>query len=699
MGVLPHGIESSNLAYCGIQKRQVFTQSGTADPVPDPDSPFVFNSHIRATESGVLMPTTSLRPPPGGTGQMLYEHGSSGLMIYASFRNQAALDAVYPAGDYLIQIETTAGEMYPVELPLGANVYPGVPKITSETNAAWQNGVLKVVDRNQPVTLQWSNPGNDATWFQIESAGIQSDDANPATGFTIPAGALGDNSMFRASIRFTNTTSSVHGGFANSGFASDLYFMIEVGTPESDEGDFHLLLKSHSQVQISNDGPVAVPNLLFDSDRAPYSMSVESPVGGTLAGPGDTSFPLAFHADGDGPGYQYLSDPYETADALNATHANGTYVFPGGVEVSLTGDLYPEITTILSVNGSPPVWNAQGQLAMNPEIENTITWSEVVVPDFEDSGYQMVEFYNDNDDSFDAIKEERGLPAELKQPLTALTIPANSMTRTFTYHGKIEYARITTFDEIEPAAVAAAGYLSENRFMTVALNPQTITFPEISTMQYPAAPFALVASASSELPVAFEVVSGPATISGGELTVTGTGTVTVRASQRGNATYASAAHVTQSFEVEAGSGSLLDDFRSAHGLAADGSEDAMIPASDGVPNLLKFAFNMLGTGEGQAASLGVPNRSILGAEGNAGLPRMGMTAGRLALTYVRFKATSAPGIQYAVEFSESLASDSWAINPSALETVAEIDADLERVTVTDHAVLGKRFGRVRVVAD
>jgi hypothetical protein len=695
--------EASDLAYCGIQKRRVFSQSGAADPVPDPDSPFVFSSHIRATQAGVLLPTTSLNPPAGGTGETPHEHGSFGLMLHAIFRNQTTMDAAYPAGDYLIRIETTDGGTHPITLTLGANDYPGVPKITSATNAQWQDGVLKVTDPSEPVTLQWSNPGNHATWFQIDGTGIRSENSQPASGFTVPAGELENNALYRASVRFMNITASGHDGIVNAGFETDLYFLIEVGSPAREDGDFYLLMKSHSLSQISNDGPAHLPNLRFDSDRAPYSMTVESPVPGTLSGPDETVFALAFHAGHDGPSYQYLSDPADTAAALNAAHPNGTYEFPGVVEVEIAGDLYPDVANILLVNGAPPVWNAQGQLALNPDVENTIVWSNVVVPEFETWGYQMVEFWNDNDDNFNGIEEERGAPFGQPDPLTSLTIPAGSMTRTFTYNGTIEYARITTFEEIDPEGegdgMAAAGYFAENRFMAVALNPQSINFPSISSMTYPSAPFDLVADASSELPVAFEVVSGPAVIENGTLALTGEGTVTVRASQKGNATFASAAPVTQSFAVEAAEGSLLDDFRATHDMAADGSDDLATPAGDGVPNLLKFAFNMIGEDEGQASSLSVPNRSILKAGGRAGLPRMDMDAGHLAMTYVRFKSATGRGIQYVVEFSDSLSTASWATNASAVETVVDIDANLERVTVTDHAVFAKRFARVRVSAD
>lgn len=689
--------ETGAISYVTIQKRRAYSQSSMADPTADPDSPFLLTSYVQASQPGFLMPTTTMDPPSGATGRMLYEHGSHGLMVHAIFRTEAALDAAYPAGDYQIRVETTTGGTHPVDLALGASAYPGIPKITGATNAAWQGDVLKVTNRNQDVVLQWSNPGNHNTRFWIDDTGVHSQNNNPSTGFTIPAGALEDNQLYRASVQFMNVSGS---SSANAGYATDLHFLIEVGTPVGEEGDFYLLLKSHSQVQISNDGPADVPILLFDSDREPYSMTAESPVGGVLAGPQDTSFPLAFRADGDGPGYEYLSTPEPTAAALNATHPNGTYTFPGEVAVSLDGDLYPEIATILTVNGAPPVWNAQGQLALNPDVENTITWSNVVVPDFETTGYQMVEFWNNNDFNFDGLEEERGAPAEIQTPMTSLTIPAESMTRTFTYNGIVEYAKITTFEENEElGAAAAAGYFSEVRFMAVALNPQTINFPEIAAMSYPSSPFTLVADASSELPVDFDVVSGPAEIVDGELTVTGEGTVTVRASQRGNATFASAAPVTQSFEVEAAEGSLLDIFRAAYGLATDGSEDALSPAGDGVPNLLKFAFNMIGENEGQAASLTTPNRSILALDGNAGLPRMDIIGGRLSLTYVRIKSDVSPGIQYTVEFSNTLKSTSWQTNADAEEAVSAIDANLERVTVTDHQTFGKRFGRVRVAAD
>jgi hypothetical protein len=59
------------------------------------------------------------------------------------------------------------------------------------------------------------------------------------------------------------------------------------------------------------------------------------------------------------------------------------------------------------------------------------------------------------------------------------------------------------------------------------------------------------------LTVTFSVVSGPGTVSGSTLTITGTGTVVVAANQAGNANYTAATQVTHSIVVNAGSSGTL----------------------------------------------------------------------------------------------------------------------------------------------
>ena len=150
----------------------------------------------------------------------------------------------------------------------------------------------------------------------------------------------------------------------------------------------------------------------------------------------------------------------------------------------------------------------------------------------------------------------------------------------------------------------------------------------------------------------------------------------------------------------------LATFRTTHALASDGSQDTASPAGDGVPNLLKYAFNMLGVGLGQATMLATPNAASLAPAGSAGLPFVSIGAGpdvgKLQLTFIRRKASAspAPGVTYAVEFTNDLGlSDHWATNPSATETATSLDATFERVTFTDSlASPSRRFARVKVTA-
>ena len=84
---------------------------------------------------------------------------------------------------------------------------------------------------------------------------------------------------------------------------------------------------------------------------------------------------------------------------------------------------------------------------------------------------------------------------------------------------------------------------------TIGRASQTITFGELGNKTWGDADFAVAASATSGLPVSFNIVSGPATISDAMIHLTGSGKVVVRASRGGNGNYHAAAPVDRSFTV------------------------------------------------------------------------------------------------------------------------------------------------------
>ena len=120
--------------------------------------------------------------------------------------------------------------------------------------------------------------------------------------------------------------------------------------------------------------------------------------------------------------------------------------------------------------------------------------------------------------------------------------------------------------------------------VSINLRSQSISFPTIADATFGDGPITLQATSNSGLDVQYSVVQGFATISSGQLTITGAGQITVRASQSGNQYYAAASDLDQAFNVQKKSqsinfGSLLSM------LATDPPTTLTATASSGLPIL------------------------------------------------------------------------------------------------------------------
>ncbi|MEO6003572.1 MAG: FG-GAP-like repeat-containing protein [Opitutus sp.] len=95
--------------------------------------------------------------------------------------------------------------------------------------------------------------------------------------------------------------------------------------------------------------------------------------------------------------------------------------------------------------------------------------------------------------------------------------------------------------ETDGITINAGGriYISDVAGNTIrtGITPASLTFPTIATKTFGDGPFAPGATSSAGLLVSYSVVSGPATTSNGLITLTGPGSVTVRAAQEGNDVY------------------------------------------------------------------------------------------------------------------------------------------------------------------
>ena len=167
-----------------------------------------------------------------------------------------------------------------------------------------------------------------------------------------------------------------------------------------------------------------------------------------------------------------------------------------------------------------------------------ITWSTVNVSDS-----VKIEYTTDNGKTWKTIS----VAVDSKSGSYQWTVPGSAApksglkykqagvfsVREFTNECKIRISETGSQDEVVG--------LSNNTFSISGTGSstaiQTLTFNDIPDKTFGAIPFTITASASSGLPITFTIVSGPATISGNTISLTGAGTVVVKAFQAGNVNF------------------------------------------------------------------------------------------------------------------------------------------------------------------
>ena len=121
-------------------------------------------------------------------------------------------------------------------------------------------------------------------------------------------------------------------------------------------------------------------------------------------------------------------------------------------------------------------------------------------------------------------------------------------------------------------------------------------FPSTQSVTLGSGSVGLPATTSAGQAITYTVVSGPATISGDTLTLTGSGTVVISATAAGNSTYASYSG-TETITVTAGATLTFTQwealyFNSTQLSNATISGATATPENDGVPNLLKYVYDI-----------------------------------------------------------------------------------------------------------
>jgi len=208
-----------------------------------------------------------------------------------------------------------------------------------------------------------------------------------------------------------------------------------------------------------------------------------------------------------------------------------------GIQDLATANWAAGNVTVLLGNGSGKFSAAPGSpfaVGAYPE--------SLVVGDFNGDGVQDLAVANSSNNNVTVLlgNGSGSFTAETGSPFTVGSSPQSLVVGDFNRDGIQDLAVANTNGgNVTVLLGTAAGQ-----------TPQTITFGPLGNVTYGVAPFTIGATASSGLPVSFaSTASAVCTVVGSTVTIVGAGVCSIVASQTGNATYAPAATVTQTFAV------------------------------------------------------------------------------------------------------------------------------------------------------
>jgi hypothetical protein len=401
---------------------------------------------------------------------------------------------------------------------------------------------------------QWQRlPAGSATWADLANAGAYTTVTFPTLHLVTSAGMSGD--QFRCVI--SNTAGSVTSNAA----------ALIVGTRPS-------ITAQGATVPAAGGGTTTLSALtlplilnLFTGDAVTLSV--------TAAGTG----PFTYTWKKYGVAVPNSDSPALTLPSLGAGDA-GSYSVTIDSAYGTTGS--PAVISV-GTPSSPPSFSVQ------PAAKSTAAGGSV---------------------TFTAtLASTTGLPVDYQWNLNGSPLPGasgTSATRTLTYSpsgvGLADAGNYTVtatntggyvINAFNTVYTGTRAVTSSAAALTVTNVPQAITFAALPDVLFSFTPLALAATADSGLPVTFSLLAGNASLNGTSLTLGGTGAVTVRASQTGNATFAAAANVDRTFNVLAS----FDSWRLAGFTTAELNDPLVggpnsIAGHDGLTNLVKYALGL-----------------------------------------------------------------------------------------------------------
>ncbi|MEI6657512.1 MAG: LamG-like jellyroll fold domain-containing protein [Planctomycetota bacterium] len=328
---------------------------------------------------------------------------------------------------------------------------------------------------------------------------------------------------------------------------------------DAPNGIISLAANYSSEQLVSDAAQTVIGNLL-----AP-ELSVVNPTGST--GAGQSNF-LTFEVRVTGEASPLLpvSVNYTTADGT-ATAADGDYTPVSGTLTWAPGDTAPKFIQVPIGPGTAIQAAKQFTMQLSSPT-NAILRFAAGVGTIENTVFGTTTTLTINPTSATAFT-----PVEATVTVTNQDGTNSPAAGTVSFYEGDTLLGMRTLDATGTVTVATAQPLVGNHFIHVVYNgntipgakytpsnsntvninvtkaSQSISFAPIGDTTYGVSPIPLAATSSFGLPVSFAVISGPATITDGNLVVTGAGTVVVRARQPGDGNINAAVPVDVTFSV------------------------------------------------------------------------------------------------------------------------------------------------------
>lgn len=207
----PDGLPETWGGY-SLFKSGSYVQTSAADPQPAAESPFQFAALVTSPRNGPMATAGSVTLPGGARKDLSAAPFGGYLAFYEDFGNNAALDAAYPGGTYILRFTQSGQPERQINLPVPSTI-PPVPKITNYDAAQAVNPALNF-------TLQWNafsgasgldsisltiletNLTGGNVVFQAPDRCVPRELPVTATSIVIPAGTLQSNRTYQASLTF-----------------------------------------------------------------------------------------------------------------------------------------------------------------------------------------------------------------------------------------------------------------------------------------------------------------------------------------------------------------------------------------------------------------------------------------------------------------------------------------------------------------